>query len=167
MRDLATASGTSLANLYHYVGGKEDLLYQVERRLLDAAVASAQATLVVPGARERLRAILADHVRRVLARPFEARVLRGEGGPLRPERARRVEEQRRRYHALVRAVAEAALRGRGWEGDADTWTHLLLGMADRLALEAGRSARASTADRLAGRILAVAFGAKRPRTRRT
>jgi AcrR family transcriptional regulator len=144
MREVARASGTSLAGLYRHVSGREDLLYRVQVRLLQASVASAEAALAVPKARERLRALVTDHIRRVLACPAEAEVLRASAGPLRGARARRVDELRRRYLQLVGAAIGAAgpLRrgGRARKAGAagpsgDARTALLLGMADRLALE--------------------------------
>jgi AcrR family transcriptional regulator len=155
MRLCARAAGTSLANLYHYVGGREDLVYQVERRILEAAVASAQAVLAVPGARDRLRALLADHLRRVLARPYEAAVLTGRPGPLRGDRARRIDESRKRYLGLVRAVTDAAVRRSPVGRDADLLATALLGAADRIALDAVRRRATPPPDRTASRILAL------------
>ena len=37
VRDVAAASGLGVATVYHYLGGKEDLLYHVQRRVLEAA----------------------------------------------------------------------------------------------------------------------------------
>jgi AcrR family transcriptional regulator len=166
MRDVARASGTSLANVYHYVGGKDDLVYQVELRILEAAVASAQAAGAAPNAQARLKALLTDHVRRVLARPIEAEVLRGAATSLRGERARRIEELRQRYLGLVRLTVEGALRRKGArERDADTRAALLLGMADRLALEGAGRKRPPRPDRIAAQVLQVFLhGARTTRT---
>jgi AcrR family transcriptional regulator len=171
MRAVARSARTSLANLYRYVAGREDLLYRVQQRILEAAVASAQAAMAVTGARDRLRAVLTDHVRRILARPVEAEVLKGAPTPLRGERARRLEELRRRYLALVRAAAEAAVAGgrppataRGKEADART--HLLLGMADRVAWEGARRRPTPAPDRLAAPVLGVFLAGTASRSRR-
>jgi AcrR family transcriptional regulator len=154
MRRVAREARTSLANLYHYVGGREDLLYRVHARVLEAAVASAQAALGARGARERLRALVTDHVRRVLARPVEAEVLRGPPGLLRGDRARRLDDLRRRYLALVRLAADAAGRrpaARPREGEIRA--QLLLAMADRVALDAARSRTPPSPERLAAPVL--------------
>lgn len=160
MRHVASAAGTSLGTLYHYLAGKEDLLYQVQRRILEAAVASAHASLAARGARERLRAVVTDHVRRVLALPVEAAVIQGAAGPLRGERGRRIEGLRQEYLALVRATAEAVAK-RGREGA--TRTTLLLGMADALALDAARRGQAPRPALLAGRVLQVFLHGARAR----
>ncbi|MFM8980339.1 MAG: TetR/AcrR family transcriptional regulator, partial [Planctomycetia bacterium] len=151
MREVAREARTSLANLYTYVGGRDELLYRAHLRVLDAAVASALATASVPGPRERLRALVTDHVRRVLAHPAEAEVLRGTPGLLRGERARRVDEQRRRYLQQVQAAADA-VAGRVPPAHSDERARLLLGMADRLALDAHGGPGASP-ERLSSAVL--------------
>lgn len=154
MRRVAREARTSLANLYHYVGGREDLVYRVHLSVLETAVASAQAALGARGARERLRALVTDHVRRVLARPAEAEVLRGHGGLLRGERSRRLDELRRRYVALVRLAADAARRAPSARArESEVRAQLLLGMADRVALDAAQTRPQASPERLAGPIL--------------
>jgi AcrR family transcriptional regulator len=163
MRDVARAAGTSVGILYHYLDGREDLLYRVALRALEAAVASAQAAQAVRGAQARLRALVTDHVRRVLARPAEAQVLRGGAGALGRERARRVEELRGRYVDLVRHVSEAALRrGAGAGAEAEARTRMLLAMAECLALEGARRRPPPPPGRIASRVLQVFLhGARR------
>jgi AcrR family transcriptional regulator len=166
MRDVAEAADTSLGTLYHYLGGKEDLLYQVQRRVLEAAVASAWAALAARGARDRLRALLTDHVRRVLARPVEAAILAGTLGAPRGERGRRIEALRQDYLALVRATSEAAVRrSRARRREAESRALMLLGMADRLALDALANRQTVRPSLLAGRALQVFLHGARPRAR--
>lgn len=157
MRDVAKASGISLGTLYHYLAGKEDLLYRCQRRVLEAAVTSAEAALAGPGARDRLRALLTDHVRRVLAQPAEAAIVQGRLGVLRGDRGRRVEELRRTYLELVRATTETALRRHASRAgrEARERTTMLLGMVDALALEAHADTRPASPTRLARRALAI------------
>lgn len=177
MRAVAREARTSLANLYTYVGGREELIYRVHLQVLDVAIASAQATRGARGARERLRALVTDHIRRVLAQPIEAEILRGAPSPLRGERARRLEELRRRYMGLVREAADAVL-GPQPSRRSDERARMLLGMADRLALDgaptgsdaAGSTAQGATsprstarAERLAAPVLRLLLGASRRR----
>src|SRR5512134_373336 len=42
MRDLSRASGMSLAGMYHYVPGKEDLLYLIQRRCFQSVLHDVQ-----------------------------------------------------------------------------------------------------------------------------
>jgi AcrR family transcriptional regulator len=164
MRAVAREARTSLANLYTYVGGREELIYRVHLQVLDVAVASAQATQGARGTRERLRALVTDHVRRVLAQPIEAEILRGGPNPLRGERARRLEDLRRRYLGLVREATDAVL-GPEAPRRSDERARLLLGMADRLALDAAAAGlsvpgSAAIAERLAAPVLRLLAGTK-------
>jgi AcrR family transcriptional regulator len=166
MRHVAREARTSLANLYTYVAGREDLLYRVHLRVLEVAVASAQAALGARGPRDRLKALVTDHVRRVAGRTAEADILRGAPAPLRGDRARRVEDQRRRYKALVRAAADAALGGPKSGRRGEERVALLLGMADRVALDAAGSRAAARPDRLAAPILRLFLAGARRGSRR-
>lgn len=153
MREVSKAADVGLATLYHYLSGREDLLYQTEMRILEAAVTSAQAALAGRGARERLRALLTDHIRRVQAHPAASAVLSGQVGTLRGERERRVEELRRRYLEVVGAAVDAAVHpARRRRQETEERVALLLGMADRLALTGPPS---RTPSRLASRALTV------------
>lgn len=154
MRRVAREARTSLANLYHYVSGRDDLISRVHQRVLVAAVASAEAVLAARAPRERLGALLTDHVARVAARPVEAEVLRGPPYLLRGDRVRRVDELRRRYHTLARAAAEASLPGGLGAGRTGEVTlALLLAMADRAALEGARPRGPVDGPRLAAPLL--------------
>jgi AcrR family transcriptional regulator len=166
MRHVAREAKTSLANLYSYVAGREDLLYRVHLHVLEVAVASAQAALGARGPRDRLRALVTDHVRRVTGRTAEADILRGAATPLRGDRARRVEDQRRRYRALVRAAADAALGAPRGGRRSEERVALLLGMADRVALDAAGSRAAARPDRLAAPVLRLFLAGARPSARR-
>jgi AcrR family transcriptional regulator len=163
MRRVAREARTSVANLYTYVGSREELLYRVHLRVLDVAVASAQAAMGARGARERLRALVTDHVRRIVEQPAEAEILRGAPAPLRGDRARRVEEQRRRYHALVRAATDAAAGTKEPRRDADQRVAMILGMADRMALDAVRAHTPANPGRLAAKVLRLFLSGARPR----
>jgi len=165
MREVAREARTSLANLYTYVGGREELIYRVQQHVLEVAVASAQATLGARGARERLRALVTDHVRRVAQRPAEAEILRGAPTPLKGERARRVDELRRRYVTLVRAAGDAAL-GPVPARESEVRARLLLGMADRVALDAAAVRGTVRPERLALPILRLFLAGSRRLPRR-
>src|SRR6266481_9842385 len=42
MRDLSRATGMSLAGIYHYVEGKDELLYLIQERCFDRVLAGAE-----------------------------------------------------------------------------------------------------------------------------
>ena len=63
IREIARAAGLSLAGLYHYVGGKDELLFMVLDRSLDRLIASLDAALVEARNPEgRLLALLQTHL---------------------------------------------------------------------------------------------------------
>ncbi|MDJ0975869.1 MAG: helix-turn-helix domain-containing protein [Planctomycetota bacterium] len=156
MRDVAEACDLSAANLYRYLSGKEDMLYQVQRRILEAAVTSAQAALFAPSARDRLRAVVTDHIRRVVHRPGEAEIIRGGGELLRDRRQATINNLRQEYIDLVGVAIDDVVRpARRRRADTERRVHLLLGMADRLAfLGAAQGGRVQPA-RLAASVLTV------------
>jgi len=156
MRDVAEACGLSAANLYRYLSGKEDLLYQVQRRILQAAVASAQAALTARTRRDRLRSVVTDHIRRVVARPGEAEIIRGGPSLLRDRRQGLINRLRQEYIDLVGvAVDDVVKPGRRRRPDTERRVHLLLGMADRLAYLAAFSDSRAQPARLAGSVLTM------------
>ena len=163
MRGVAEEAGVGLATLYHYLSGREDLLYQTQMRVLVAAVTSAEAALAGRGARERLKALLTDHIRRVVARPMEADVLAGRLGPLAGERGRRVEALRLEYLTVVGSAIEGRTRSARRTGER---VQMLLGMADRLALDGLARGGTPVPGRLASRILALFLDGVLPKPRR-
>ncbi len=165
MRDVASQAGVSLATLYHYVAGKDDLVYRVELRLLTAAVASARATLAGRGSRDRLKALLTDHIRRVQACPAEAQSIAGRLAPRRGEGARRLAALREEYLSLVQATVEGALRSKGRRRRGEELVWMLLGMAERAATEAAGSAPEPRPGPLATRVLSLYLDGARPAKR--
>src|SRR5205809_6623858 len=64
MRDLAAATGMSLAGMYYYVRGKEELLYRIQDRCFASVVAGAERALPGLGdadALARLHAFIRHH----------------------------------------------------------------------------------------------------------
>ena len=73
IREIARAAGLSLAGLYHYVGGKDELLFLVLDRALHTLIGMADAALAGEpgGPQARLRALIA---KKTIRAPFRARV---------------------------------------------------------------------------------------------
>lgn len=163
MRDVARACRISAGSLYRHVGGKADLYYRVQRRILEAAVASAEATQMARTARDRLRAVVTDHIRRVMARPGEAEVIRGGPSPLQERQQRTIDALRARYLALVGAAVDDVVRPKTRrKRDTERRTQLLIGMADRHAWNATHAEVPARPDRLATPLLALFLdGARR------
>ena len=110
MRDLAAASGMSLAGMYYYVKGKEELLYVIQERCF-AGVLEGAKRAVAPSADpvERLHAFIHHHVAFFAAHMAEMKVLSHEATSLTGDSKRRVNAIKRRYvdllEGLLRAVA--------------------------------------------------------------
>src|SRR5262252_8649365 len=63
MRDLAKASGMSLAGMYYYVQAKDELLYLIQEGCFTRVLEEAEAALVaVDDPAERLRVFIHHHV---------------------------------------------------------------------------------------------------------
>jgi AcrR family transcriptional regulator len=113
MRDLARASGMSLAGMYYYVKGKEDLLFQIQKTVFE---------LVTKGAREivarestdqaRLAAFIRHHVTFFATHMAEMKVLAHEAESLSGEM---LEELRRIKRAYVQLMLDllAAIDNQG------------------------------------------------------
>ncbi|HEX4627634.1 MAG TPA: TetR/AcrR family transcriptional regulator [Gemmatimonadales bacterium] len=110
MRDLAAATGMSLAGMYYYVRGKEELLYRIQERCFTRVLAGAARALagLAPGGEaepvERLQAFIRHHVAFFTAHMAEMKVLSHEATSLTVERQRKVNAIKRRYVDLLEAL---------------------------------------------------------------
>src|SRR5213596_2458496 len=107
MRDLAAASGMSLAGMYYYVRGKEDLLCLIQERCFTEVFAGATQALAGLGdadPRERLHAFIRHHVTFFAAHMAEMKVLSHEANSLTGERQRKVSAIKRRYVDLLEGL---------------------------------------------------------------
>lgn len=119
MRELAGATGMSLANLYNYFGSKDDLSYALQTRAFDTLLASArEATSSAGEPTARLHAFILSHVRYVATHRDVMHVLVEEAGELPPPRRREVRELKERYFRLGRDLVEAAAAGHAAHPDA-------------------------------------------------
>jgi AcrR family transcriptional regulator len=124
MRDLARASGMSLAGMYHYVGGKEELLYLIQRRFFELVLQGASAAVAAaPDPVTKLRAFIHHHVGVFAAHMSEMKVLAREAETLTGERDREIRDLKRRYVDLLAGCIE------GLDGvDPRTAAYALFGM---------------------------------------
>jgi TetR/AcrR family transcriptional regulator, cholesterol catabolism regulator len=108
MRDLAAASGMSLAGMYYYVTGKEELLHLIQERCFSRVLEGArQAIAALPGggdALEGVQAFIRHHVTFFAAHMPEMKVLSHEANSLTGERLRRVKAIKRRYVDLLEGL---------------------------------------------------------------
>ncbi|HUL50407.1 MAG TPA: TetR/AcrR family transcriptional regulator [Gemmatimonadales bacterium] len=110
MRDLASASGMSLAGMYYYVQGKEDLLAKVQGRAFSLVLDGAERAIAgQPEPRERLATFVRHHVTFFAAHMYEMKVLSHEAASLSGERLARVSELKQRYvNVLLGLLRETA-----------------------------------------------------------
>jgi TetR/AcrR family transcriptional regulator, cholesterol catabolism regulator len=109
MRDLSRASGMSLAGMYHYVPGKEDLLYLIQQRCFQSVLAGVQDAIEKesdPVA--RLRTFVRRHLEFFAANMNEMKVLSHEAESLTGDRAREILELKRRYAQLLQHTIAGA-----------------------------------------------------------
>lgn len=117
IRDIARATGVSLAGLYYYFSSKEDLLYLIQRHAFETILAAARAGLEgIEGPEERLRALIRMHLRFFLEHPNEMKVLTHEEEWLSKERGREVRAIKRAYYQLCFDQVEQLGRERGFKG---------------------------------------------------
>jgi len=109
MRDLAAATGMSLAGMYYYVRGKEELLHRIQERCFTRVLSGAEATLAALGSGhadpvDRLQAFIRHHVTFFAANLAETKVLSHEANSLTGERHRKVNAIKRRYVDLLESL---------------------------------------------------------------
>src|SRR5207237_10669856 len=97
MRDLAAATGMSLAGMYYYVRGKEELLHRIQERCFTRVLTGAEATLAALGSGhadpvDRLQAFIRHHVTFVAANLAETNVLSHEANSLTGQRHRKADD---------------------------------------------------------------------------
>lgn len=105
MRDVSAAVGGSLAGLYHYFDGKEELLYQLQYRTFRSLLEGQEAIAAQPGTPEqRFRRLLIGHLTFFAEHPAEHQACTFELKSLSGERYETVEALRRRYYRLMTSV---------------------------------------------------------------
>jgi TetR/AcrR family transcriptional regulator, cholesterol catabolism regulator len=108
MRDLAAATGMSLAGMYYYVQGKEELLFRIQERCFTRVLAGAERELTRLGAGadpvDRLHTFIRHHVTFFAAHMAAMKVLSHEANSLTGERQRKVNAIKRRYVDLLEAL---------------------------------------------------------------
>jgi AcrR family transcriptional regulator len=136
MQDIAAAVGLYKGSLYHYIGGKEDLLVQVFERAMGTLVADAEriAADSALSASAQLRALLEQHVTAVAENLDALTVYLHEFRALTGAPFDRVAAQRERYAALVaEIVARGVARGEFRAPDVGIATLGVIGMCNWVA----------------------------------
>jgi AcrR family transcriptional regulator len=102
MRDLSRATGMSLAGMYHYVSGKDELLFRVQERCFARVLEGAKRALRrADDPVERLEQFIRHHVTFFADHMDEMKVLSHEADSLGPERKATIDGLKRRYVDLL------------------------------------------------------------------
>src|SRR5437762_7853845 len=122
MRDLSAASGMSLAGMYYYVRGKEDLLALIQERCFTQVLEGARQSLATAGdPQERLQAFIRHHVSFFAHHMAEMKVLSHEAS------RRGVLAIKRRYVDLLESILKDAAPEQT-RSDRSAATYILFGM---------------------------------------
>ena len=160
MQDIAAAVGLYKGSLYHYIGGKEDLLVQVFERAMDGLLAEVERIVAdssfKPSA--QLRLVIQAHVEAVASNLDALTVYLHEFRALAGEALETVRDQRERYRALVETVIARGVRsGEFATDDIGIATLGVLGMCNWVAQwyrPGGRLGPREIADHFAEMLLA-------------
>ncbi|MHC4577596.1 MAG: TetR/AcrR family transcriptional regulator [Planctomycetota bacterium] len=107
MRRLAREAQLSLSGVYHYVAGKEELLYWIQFNTFDSLLRGLQASLEgVIDPRQRLRTAVLNHVRHFGEHMQELKVCARELRTLKGEAYQAVHDLRLAYFEAVHALVK-------------------------------------------------------------
>ena len=105
IRDLAKAADMSLAGLYYYYRGKDEILYDIQFQSFQTLLAiQAEALAGVTDPVKKLDQVIAAHCAYFASHLSEMKVMSREAEQLDGEFAKEVGELRRRYVRLVRGI---------------------------------------------------------------
>jgi TetR/AcrR family transcriptional regulator, cholesterol catabolism regulator len=133
MQDIAAAVGLYKGSLYHYIGGKEDLLVQVFERAMGSLISDVE--LIVQdsslSASVQLRRVIHAHVAAVASNLDALTVYLHDFRALAGEALQTVCEQRDRYRELLETIVERGVRrGEFRAGDVGIASLGILGMCN-------------------------------------
>ncbi len=129
MRRVAGEAGLSLAGVYHYCAGKEELLYYIQFHTFDSLLRGLEeCTANVAGPRQRLAAAVRNHVRHFGENMAAFKVCARELEALRGKPYRDVHALRRAYFDALHAIVKELRPKSGAHRDSWLATANLFGM---------------------------------------
>jgi AcrR family transcriptional regulator len=151
IRDIARAAGLSLAGLYHYVGGKDELLFLVLDRSLDRLIAALdQALAEARTAEARLLALIRTHLDFAFQHTAALKVINRDWELLGESRRAEIATKRQAYLRRGLTVLRQLDPHDRSEGELSSATNLLLGMLNGIAtrpfIRSAEDARALAAE---------------------
>lgn len=130
MNDIADAVGLTKAGIYHYIQGKEHLLFAIMSYAMDMVDQDVMAPArKVADAEERLRTIVERHARRILEVGGAVTILLEEMYALTPAHRRIITARKRAYFELIRrTLQQLAAEGKLRDVNPTVATFCLFGM---------------------------------------
>ena len=134
IREIASAAELSLAGLYHYVRGKDELVFLALARALDDLVAALDRALADARTPEaKLLALIRTHLDFASKRPAEMKVVNRDYELLGEPRRSEIVRKRADYLARAVVILEALDPHRRTREELSSATVLLLGMLNAVA----------------------------------
>jgi TetR/AcrR family transcriptional regulator, cholesterol catabolism regulator len=130
MNDIADAVGLTKAGMYHYIQGKEHLLFEIMGFAMDMVNENVIApTRDIADPEERLRALVERHAGQILEVGGEVTILLEEMWALTPAHRRTIRGRKREYFQMVRqTLQQLASEGKLRPVDPTVATFSLFGM---------------------------------------
>jgi len=129
MRDLARATGMSLAGMYHYFGSKERLLYLIQRDTFTTILSRLRAEVAKAGDTEQaLRGFIFNHLQYFLDHQQAMKVLSHEDDALTGAYGREIADLKRQYYRICRELLNRYKKEKGLQFDGRTALLSLFGM---------------------------------------
>lgn len=130
MNDIAEAAGLTKAGIYHYIRGKEDLLFGIMTYAMDNVEQGIIApALEVADAEQRLHTILERHTRSVIEGTGAITIVLEEMTALTPAHRRVITSRKRAYFEFIRrTLQQLAEEGKLRNVNPTTAAFSLLGM---------------------------------------
>ncbi len=130
MNDIAEAAGLTKAGIYHYIRGKEELLFEIMTYAMD----NLEERVIAPARQiadpeERLRSIVEGHTNSVLEGVGAITIILEEMSALTAAHRRAIKARKRAYFELIRqTLQELESGGKLRDVDLTTAAFSLLGM---------------------------------------
>lgn len=129
LNDIADEVGVTKGGLYHYIDGKQSLLFKIMSYALDALDQEVVAPVAaMDDAEQQLRAAIRLHTQLIIDKGIELTILLDEIAGLMPEHLRLITRRRMEYYKFLRAIIQQ-LKEEGKLRDLDVTiaTHSLAG----------------------------------------
>jgi TetR/AcrR family transcriptional regulator, cholesterol catabolism regulator len=129
MRDLARATGMSLAGMYHYFGSKERLLYLLQKHTFSTIVSRLRERLAeIDDPEQGIHLLIVNHLEYFLEHQPAMKVLSHEDEVLQGEYGRKIAHLKREYYNICRDLLDRYKGQKGLKFGSRTAVLSLFGM---------------------------------------